>query len=230
MSLRSRARLRPTPAEISRWPRATTQRPMRPTRPRPSMCSMARSTASATRSPTSRSRPRRVARASSAISSWVKIRTTRLPYPISRWRGSKVWTQHVTGSDVKAPNGVGGLAGCSQGATISHVRVTGQVTGGDGAIAGGIIGWQSGRGAYGRGPDRRLRRSMWWYPRAVRRSRAESSATISMAIFCAVLPRDGFRKAQAVTPAALSASRIKPPATSRAAGPPRALSAISRAA
>ena len=40
------------------------------------------------------------------------------------------------------PVGVGGLAGCSQGA-VSHVRVTGRVKGADSAIAGGIVGWQA---------------------------------------------------------------------------------------
>jgi hypothetical protein len=45
-------------------------------------------------------------------------------------------------SDVRAPNGVGGLAGCSWG-TISHVRVTGHVSGPQAVSAGGIVGWQS---------------------------------------------------------------------------------------
>jgi hypothetical protein len=50
-------------------------------------------------------------------------------------------TQTVSGNN-NPPNGVGGLAGYSQGA-ISHVRVTGHVHGGDGANAGGIVGWQT---------------------------------------------------------------------------------------
>jgi hypothetical protein len=51
-------------------------------------------------------------------------------------------TQKSNG-DVRAPNGVGGLAGCSSG-TISHVHVTGQVKGPEAVGAGGIVGFVAG--------------------------------------------------------------------------------------
>src|SRR5262249_36650443 len=58
-------------------------------------------------------------------------------------------TQTWNGS-INSPRGTGGLTGCSQG-TISHVRVTGQIDGGQNALAGGIVGWQA-AGPGGTGP------------------------------------------------------------------------------
>jgi hypothetical protein len=63
---------------------------------------------------------------------------------------SQIDATQTANSDGKAPNGVGGLAGCSQG-TISHVRVTGHVSGPVAVSAGGIVGWQA-AGADGTGP------------------------------------------------------------------------------
>jgi hypothetical protein len=63
---------------------------------------------------------------------------------------SQIDATQAANSDGKAPNGVGGLAGCSQG-TISHVRVTGHVSGPAAVSAGGIVGWQA-DGGDGTGP------------------------------------------------------------------------------
>jgi|GEM_PF-1201582 len=63
---------------------------------------------------------------------------------------SQIDVTQTHNSDSRAPNGVGGLAGCSQG-TISHVRVTGHVNGPEAVSAGGLIGWQADGGG-GTGP------------------------------------------------------------------------------